>query len=231
MRFRLFYRKPRKKKRKNKGFFLLPLIVLFMIFVGIFFIIRLDRTIFPIALQAAELHAMAHMNEIVNSSTMGAIERHSLISQDFYSISTNYDGKLNSLSVNTVLINHLSNEIAVSMSRELIELDNERIQIPYGALTGIRVIANLGPMYTVYLMPIGEVLVDYSSSFASVGINQVNFQVWLNINARINIVNPLQSSEILLERRVPLVNTVINAEIPNVYFNNSADGIIISTPN
>lgn len=228
MRFRLFYRRP--KKKKNKALFVLPLFVLFTIFLGIFFLIRLDRMLFPIALQAAELHARAKMNEFINSSTINAIERHSLVSEDFYNITTGYDGKLNSLSVNTILINHLTNEIAVSMSEELTGLDNERVQIPYGALTGIRIIANLGPLYTVYLMPMGEVIVDYSSSFASVGINQVNFQVWLNINARMNIINPLQSSEILLERRVPLVNTVINAEIPNVYFNNSADGIIISPP-
>jgi len=124
----------------------------------------------------------------------------------------------------------LTNEIAVYMSRELMAMDNERVEIPYGALTGVRVLANIGPMYTVYLMPIGEVMVDYSSSFSSVGINQVNFQVWLNVRARMSIINPLQSSEIVLERKIPLVNTVINAEIPNVFFNAAPDGIIISPP-
>jgi len=217
-----------RKRKKPKGFFLVPIIMLAI--VGIVFLIRLDMMLFPVALQAAEMTARARMNEIVNDATMEAIDRQGLVSEDFYSISVSDDGRLNSLSINTVLINNLSNEIAVSMSRELIGLDNERVQIPYGALTGIRVIANVGPLYTVYLMPIGEVLVDYSSSFSSVGINQVNFQVWLNIKARMSIINPLQSSEILLERKVPLVNTVISAEIPNVYFNAAPDGIIISPP-
>lgn len=224
------YRKPNRQKKKRKRLFVLPLIFLFLLLAGILFLVRLDMTLFPAALKAAEILARARMNEVVNYSTIGAIERHRLVSEDFYNISIDDDGRLTALSVNTILINHLSNEIAVAMSRELTMLDNERVEIPYGALTGIRVMANLGPGYAVYLMPAGDVAVDYSSSFSSVGINQVNFQVWLNVSTRMSIINPLQSSDVLLERRVPLVNTIINAEIPNVYFNSSPDGIIISPP-
>jgi len=228
---RLFYRgakKSKEKKKRSKAFFVL--LPIFFIIVGIAFIIRLDAMLFPVALQAAEITARGRMNEIINYSTLSAIDRQGLATEDFYSVFINEEGQLSTLSVNTILINSLANEIAVYMSRELMEMDNERIQIPYGALTGVRVMANMGPMYTVYLMPIGEVMVDYSSSFSSVGINQVNFQVWLNVNARMSIINPLQSSEIALERKIPLVNTVINAEIPNVFFNSAPDGIIISPP-
>ena len=228
---RLFYRGPKKiveKKKRMRAFFAMIPMVVFVAMVA--FIIRLDSMLFPVALQAAEITARGRMNEIINYSTISAIDRNGLATEDFYSVFINDDGQLSTLSVNTILINNLSNEIAVYMSRELMDMDNERIEIPYGALTGIRVMANMGPMYTVYLMPIGEVMVDYSSSFSSVGINQVNFQVWLNVKARMSIINPLQSSEIVLERKIPLVNTVINAEIPNVFFNAAPDGIIISPP-
>ena len=230
MRLRLFYKRAKKKSKRSKAFYIISFIVIAVI-AALAFIIRLDAMLFPVALQAAEITARSRMNEIINNSTIHAIDRHELVSGDFYSVSVNEEGQLNTLSVNTILINNLSNEIAVYMSRELMEMDNERVQIPYGALTGIRVMANMGPMYTVYLMPIGEVMVDYSSSFASVGINQVNFQVWLNVSARMSIINPLQSTEIVLDRKIPLVNTVINAEIPNVFFNAAPDGIIISPPN
>ena len=228
---RLFYRGPMKikeKKKRSKAFFLL--LPLFLMIAAIAFVIRLDAMLFPVALQAAEITARGRMNEIINYSTMSAIDHQGLSTEDFYSVFINDDGQLSTLSVNTILINNLTNELAVYMSRELMAMDNERVEIPYGALTGVRVLANIGPMYTVYLMPIGEVMVDYSSSFSSVGINQVNFQVWLNVKARMSIINPLQSSEIVLERKIPLVNTVINAEIPNVFFNAAPDGIIISPP-
>ena len=229
MRMKLFYRGPKKQRKRPKAFFA-TFTVIFLIIASVAFVLRLDAMLFPVALQAAEITARARMNEIVNDSTLGAIERHELVTEDFYRISISPDGQISALSVNTVLINNLSNEIALHMSRDLLSLDSERVQIPYGALTGVRVLANMGPMYTVYLMPLGEVIVDYSSSFSSVGINQINFQVWLNVHARMSIINPLQSNEIVLERKIPLVNTVINAEIPNVYFNSAPDGIIISPP-
>ena len=230
MRIKRSYKKPNSRKRKPLRLLLLPLVVLSIAAAGIFFLIRLDMTLFPAALQAAEVLAKARMNEIINYGAISAIERHNLVSEDFFSVTVDDEGRLNALSVNTILINHLTNELAVSMSRELTKLNTERVEIPYGALTGIRAIANLGPGYTVYLMPIGEVVVDYSSSFSSVGINQINFQVWLNVNTRMSIINPLQSSDVVLERRIPLVNTVINADIPNVYLGSPPDGIIISPP-
>jgi len=230
MRFRFPYKKKAASSKNTKRMFTLPFAALFIIISTSVFLVRLDMALFPIALQAAEVLARARINEVINEATISAIEGRNLVSEDFYNISIDDDGRLNTLSLNTVLINYLSNEIAVAMSRELAQKDIERIEIPYGALTGIRVLANFGPRYAVYLQPMGDVVVDYSSSFSSVGINQVNFQVWLNINTRMSIINPLQSNDVTLERRVPLVNAVINADIPNVFLGSPPDSIIIPPP-
>jgi len=178
---------------------------------------------FPAGLQAAQIIAKTRMNEAVNNAALGIVERYGLVSDDFYTISYGGNGKLNTLSVNTMLINTLCNEIALDTSRELMNLKQEEIRIPYGVLTGARIFANIGPEYSINIMPMGEAEVDYSSSFESVGINQVNFQIWLIVNSKISIINPLQSDEICIERKIPLVNTVINSEVPEVYLN-SQDG-------
>ena len=211
--------KKKVRQRKTRTFFLI--LPAALIFLGVYLVSSLDSKMFPAGLQAGQIIAKTRMNEAVNTATSGIVEKHGLVSENFYTIDYNVSGKLNTLSVNTMLINTLCNEIALATSKELMNLESEKIQIPYGVLSGTRVFANLGPKYTLYLMPMGEAEVDYSSSFESVGINQVNFQIWLTINSRISIINPLQSDEITIERKIPLVNTVINSEVPNVYFNSS----------
>ena len=214
----------KKKSRRNRAgaFFLLLMIAL--LFFGLYLLEGLDRQMIPAGLQAAQMIAKTRMNEAVGNATSGVVEKYGLISESFYNMEYSSNGKLNTLSVNTILINTLCNEIALNTSKELMNLERERIEIPYGVLSGTRIFANIGPKYSVYLMPMGEATVDYSSSFESVGINQVNFQIWFTVNSKISIINPLQSDEITIERKIPLVNTVINSEVPEIYFN-SLDSI------
>ena len=207
-------KKKTKRKKVGKVFFVL---VVGLLLLGVYFLAALEREMLPAGLQAAKVIAKTRMNEAVNNATAGIVEKYGLVSDDFYTIEYNSGGKLSTLAVNTMLINSLCNEIALNTSKELMNLEQEKVQIPYGALMGARVFANLGPKYTLYLMPMGEAVADYSSSFESVGINQVNFQIWLIVNSKITIVNPLQSDDISIERKIPLVNTVINSEVPNVY--------------
>jgi len=67
----------------------------------------------------------------------------------------------------------------------------------------------------------GNAQVDYETGFEAVGINQVNFQVWLKVDSVIAVVNPLQRQEITVSRKVSLVNTVITGEVPSVYLSPS----------
>jgi len=67
------------------------------------------------------------------------------------------------------------------------------------------------------LQPIGDATADYETSMTQAGVNQVNFQVWINVHTTVSIVNPLWSKDLEITRKLTLVNTVFNGEIPKTY--------------
>jgi len=84
---------------------------------------------------------------------------------------------------------------------------------------GLDTLAQFGPHFSFSLAPIGNALVDYESSFTAVGINQTHFAVWLTVESTVRIINPVQSSEIIVNRTVSLVDTIISGEVPETYLN------------
>lgn len=211
-------KKTRPRRRRLRTFLLSVLFVLILSFIA--FII-IDSKIFPLVLEVLENELVSTVNISINESAAKTISQLELTSSDFYEKSEGNDGKINSIAVNTVLINTICNQIAVDISENLNNIGPRKVSLPIGSIAGIQTLANIGPSYTVTALPMGNAVVDYNSSFESVGINQVNFQIWITVDTKIKVVNPLQSAEINISRRLPLVNTIINNEIPTVYFNNS----------
>jgi sporulation protein YunB len=211
-------RKKTRPRKKRLGIFLMSLVFVFVLLFTAFIII--DSKIFPLVLEVLENELVSTVNMSINESAAKTISQLELTSSDFYEKSESEDGKINSIAVNTVLINTICNQIAVDISENLNNIGPQKVSLPIGSIAGIKTLANIGPSYTVTALPMGNAVVDYNSSFESVGINQVNFQIWIKVDTKIKVVNPLQTAEINITRKLPLVNTIINNEIPAVYFNN-----------
>lgn len=205
------------KKEKYRNFLFL-IFVLFIIL--IFFIVKtFNQRMLPIVLEITELNSKTQINRIINDSMKDNIEIHSLNSADFYIKTADANGNLNSLSVNTILVNQICSQLAVDISEKLSVLKTEVVAVPVGTVLGIDSLSNIGPKYKIKILPLGDATVNYESSFTSVGINQINFQIWLNIESAIKVVNPLQSNEIKVTRKMALVDTVFSGEIPKTYIN------------
>ena len=68
------------------------------------------------------------------------------------------------------------------------------------------------------LLPMGAVRVDYETAFSSVGINQINYKIWLAVHLELRIVNPLYREDITLERKIMLADLVFSGKVPAHYF-------------
>ena len=78
--------------------------------------------------------------------------------------------------------------------------------------------ANWGPDIPFSMEPKGAAEVDYETKMESSGINQMHFQIWINISLEIRIVNPLHEESIPMTRKIMLVDTVFGGDIPEEYF-------------
>jgi len=188
---------------------------------------RFDRLVIPLVLEAAELRLQAEINNVINSVVQEIITERNVTAADFIIHAPNAGAAATPiLSVNTVLVNDICNAAAQRISERLNNLEPEEVSVPMGMALGLDTLAQIGPRFSFYLAPIGNALVDYETQFTAVGINQTHFAVWLTVESVVRIINPVQSSEIMVTRNVSLVDTIISGVVPDTYF--SMDAPVLS---
>jgi len=206
-------RAPARPRSRGKRAVFMALIVIAL---GGYFVFRVaDDTIIPAVTTIAGQRVVTVMNDVINESLTDIIQSFALTSEDFYNMSLDDTGRLNSLSVDTILVNQVAAQLAVDISAALSYEDPMQVGVPVGLFTGVPIFAGFGPDFSLNIVPAGEATVEYATSFTSAGINQINFQVWLYVEANMRIVIPLQETTIPVTRRVALVNTIFAGEVPD----------------
>ena len=216
VRFKPRYRRSPKKPRAMRAalVFLLCVISCAALFISAF-----DKKLAPTVLEIARIKGITKINSVIDSSIREAVTRQGIASEDFYEKSVDVNGAVQSLSINTMLVNEICSKLSASISESLISIGEEKISVPIGSVSGIEMFSNYGPRYTFKVLPYGNAYVDYSSNFTDSGINQIKFEIWLTIDAKIKIVNPLKSFNIDVSRKVLLVSAIIAGDVPPVYLN------------
>jgi sporulation protein YunB len=211
--------KKRTKVKKWKKRILIFIIITFLIILLSFYIVNIR--IMPSIIAFANQRLTIEMNNAIDSSLneiFGNIYNDpfpNISMADFFDYSTDEYGLFLSLSLNTILINQIASFMAVDISRILADEELMRIYVPIGIFAGIAIFAGLGPSIGINIIPSGEAQIQYETQFSSAGINQTNFQVWLNIQASMRVMVPLQESIISTDRRIAIVNTVFAGEVPH----------------
>lgn len=202
---------------KIKLFFFLSLVLFIIGFV--IFIILFEKQFMPTATIFSEQYATNVISNEINDSVQEVIKNIDLSSVSFFKNYSNDASGTNYLDVNNMLINEICSKISANLTNRLNVIKDKVIRLPLGSLSGVSLLSNIGPSIRLTVSSIGSATVGYETKFESVGINQLNFQVWLQINTQIVIINGIYSKEIDIKRSLMLVNVVFNGDVPNTYFN------------
>jgi len=195
-----------------RRFFLITVIILIIaVSLSLF---AANKIIMPAVVVIANQRSVAIVNDVINDSLLKTIYQFDLVSEDFYNLTSDEAGQLSSLSVDTILVSRVASLLAADISNSLSIDSPKPIAVPVGMLTGVPIFAAIGPDFSINIIPTGEARVEYETSFTSAGINQINFQVWLNVTTTMRITIPLQEETVPITRRVPLVNTVFAGTVP-----------------
>lgn len=134
-------------------------------------------------------------------------------------VSIEQDGENKVLKTDVVIINKIASDIALEAEKQFKELENEKIQIPIGALTGNKYLAGSGPSINIQVIPTGNILTEIKNEFESSGINQTVYRIYLELTCEVSIVSQYKKIEENIVNQVLLVETVIVGEVPNSYYN------------
>ncbi len=188
-----------------------------------FFALQFEKEVLPTAIKVSQKYATNMISQEISKSVEKVIKDENLSTSDFFIKTT--DSKTNNiyLEVDTMLINRICSLISLELSNRLKNINDTKIEMPVGVFSGISAFSELGPSFTVYISSIGDAKVDYETNFQSVGINQINFQAYLNVEASVSIINPMYKKDIDISRKLMLLNTVFNGQVPNTYLDTSVD--------
>lgn len=192
--------------------------------------IQLDREVMPTVMAMAKLHGTSLATQAINEAVNQSLKGVQATEQDILSYDYNDQGELVSWNVNSILINTLCADMVEKANVELQNIGEVAFKVPVGNMTGSRIFANLGPNLTVKVLPVGTVKIDYDNNIRSTGINQVNHTVWLDIQSTVQVVVPLFSEQIIVDRRIILVDKMISGDVPPSYVNVLPESVLDVAP-
>ncbi len=197
--------------------FIIVLTVFFLLIL-LCFIYLFERFAVPAALELAKERSVSRVNSSIAEYLKERIRDEGLEAGDLYNAYFDEEGRLTYLEVNSVMVNTLCADTAEHISKELNKLSTEKISLPVGVLTGLGFFSHSGEGIPVYITPSGKAEADYETEVVSAGIGQVNFKVWLVVDAEMGVVNPLFKEKFGITRKLMLVNTVFSGEVPSNFY-------------
>ena len=99
-------------------------------------------------------------------------------------------------------------------------------QIPFGVVTDIPIIADIGPKIPVKTSLIGSVISNVRTELTPYGINNALLKIYIEVTVTEQVIMPFISKRINISLEVPILMKLINGSIPNVYGGNYS----VSTP-
>lgn len=204
------------RKRRPYGHFTIIFFLLLTV-LGMFLFIeyRVRPTLFSIA----EIQVTQLATQAINQTVQEEVARDDISYEDFISIHKNMDGRVVMMQANTVRVNKMQADITLAVQNSLRELEGEKISVPLGQILGSYVFAAYGPRIGIKVIPAGTVKVNVVDNFEGVGINQTRHQIYLDFNTMVRMVVPLRSGEVAVATKVPLAESIIVGEVPQVVAN------------
>lgn len=201
-----------KKKKKMNKILIVTILIIGTLFFSFKYLNKKSKTIF---LEYSKEQSKRIISEEIISTVNGEILENIDLNEMFIIIKNTND-KIESIDLNSKLINNILNTTALKLDRNLKELENKKsiLEIP---LFNNGIISNIFPKIPVKLNIIGNTLCVISTNVESYGINNALFKINLDIKIDIKILMPFVSELISVNTSIPLVIKLIEGDIPKYY--------------
>lgn len=147
---------------------------------------------------------------------------------DFVSISKDSNGNVSLIETNSVLLNILARNMAITAQEKINDIEEQGVNIPLGSLSGIALLAGRGPDVKIEIVPVGTVNAYFTSEFQRAGINQTIHKLALNVCAETTVLIPGRDCNVITETYVLLTESVIVGAVPDVYFESDVLGKVLN---
>ena len=191
----------------------------FVLIICFVLVILLDQQLRPIILSITTNQARIKSVDTINSAVTKELSEHGVSYNDLISVERNDSGEVLSITTNMVKMNELKAAIITNVQKQLGDDNQMNMGVPLGTLLGNDLLHGWGPNVPLRLTLSGNVNADFKSSFESAGINQTKHQIYLNIHTSVYSLIPGFNSTTDVETNVPVAETIIVGQVPQVVAN------------
>lgn len=142
------------------------------------------------------------------------------------------EGKINTIYIDTVIINEILSNTNLTLTRLLsegtIEASIRDIKLPLGMLVSKSLFTTLGPDINIEVLPVTSYKTDIVTTLVDYGINNSIFETYLKIEIVVETIIPLKQSKINYETQILLASQIVQGEVPYYYY--MGEGSIQSLP-
>lgn len=205
------------------------LIIIVSILVLLWMAWTINYNIRPPLLAISEMRAKTIAVETINEAIISELT-YKIKYEDLFVIKTDSENRVTMLQANTMFMNRIVSETALTIQEKLKHMGTKRVGIPLGSILGSEIFANYGPRFNINILPMGTVVVNFTTDFEQAGINQTRHKIYLSVDTQVRIVLPLASDVVDVSTRVPIAETIIVGDIPESYIFVPEDGILNIIP-
>ena len=129
------------------------------------------------------------------------------------------EGHVSLLTADAGKLNLLAADCAAAAQRRIQDLGEHGVSVPLGTLSGVPLLAGLGPRLSFRFTPVGMVQSSFHSEFRSAGINQTLHRITLQLTGTVRVVLPGRSYSVTVLTQAPVAENVIVGDVPEAYTN------------
>ena len=139
--------------------------------------------------------------------------------EQLYTTEKDENGNIVIIKSNVVPINNMISDLTENIQHEFDKIQNPKIDIALGGLTGIYFLSGIGPNISIQVSITGIVNTDIKSEFIAQGINQTLHRVYVNFDCKMQIVTPIRNYAKNITNQVIIAEHIIVGNIPDSYYN------------
>jgi len=211
-------RKPAKKKKGKFKIFLVLLLVFFIL--GF---VYLELVINPVVVEATRQTILSLSSSVVSDAVYAVLEKENISYNDLVEISYTSSGEVAIINYQSAKMNLLARKIYQTAQGNLEKMGQDGVNIPLGAFSGIPFLAGLGPKVNIKMVPIGAMNSSFDNIFTSVGINQTNHSIFINLSASVSLILPAYKVSIESKTDVLIAQCVIVGKVPDTYLSSGEE--------
>ncbi|MCM1289114.1 MAG: sporulation protein YunB [Corallococcus sp.] len=177
-------------------------------------------TILEIVEVRVQSEATRAANEAVLSVFAGGVKY-----DDMVAVERNSANEIVMLTANQAVVNELARDTSIVTQNKITSLFGESIDIPFGTLTGIPLLNEVGPNVSISVSPVGAVTCKFVSHFESAGINQTLHRIYLHVESRVDVIVPTMHKILEINTPILVCETIIVGKIPDTFLQG---GVVLS---